>query len=116
MDSNLVTPPDIVNNGLHSVIFVDPDHADVDAIVRFCQWSEQAYNIYVYTPNMENLSWLEDAVQACDAVIVNARSSDYNHICLLDKSYYYGPRLYVENSRKLNDPIHYFAKQLESAK
>lgn len=111
MDSNLITPPDIVNNGLYSVTLVDPEQAEVDAIIRFCQHSDRAYNIYVYTPNMANIDWLTEAVNVSDVIIVNTRSDDYINMWLLDKTYYYGPRILVENPRKLADPMHYFAAQ-----
>lgn len=116
MDSNLITPPDILDNGLHSVTVIDPEQTDVDAVVRFCQFSDAVFNVYVYTPNMDNRKWLSDAVNASDAVIINTRTNDYQDLCLLDKTYYYGPKLFVENQRKLEDPLHYFASQAESAK
>lgn len=116
MDSNLITPPDIVDNGLHSVTLIDPEQSDVDAVIQFCQRSEMPFNVYVYTPNMENVEWLEQAIDICDAIIVNSRTNHYSKYCLLSKSYYYGPQIYVENTRKLVDPLHYFAAQLESAK
>jgi hypothetical protein len=116
MVSNLVTPPDIVTNNLSSVLLVDPDHADLDAVVRFCQYSDQVYNVYAYTPNMDNITWLQQAVDACDTVIVNSRSDDFKHLCLLDKTYYYGNRLYLENPRQITDPLHFFAAQANSNK
>jgi hypothetical protein len=116
MDSNLVTPPDVVKNNLHSVTLVDPEKHDVDAVIKFCQYSDRAFNVYVYTPNMDNLDWLKSAVGASDAVIVNSRTENYKDLCLLSKTYYYGPKIYLENQNKLDDPLHYFAQQLESAK
>jgi hypothetical protein len=110
MDSNLITPPDILNNGLHSITLVDLEQVEVDTIIRFCQYSDQAYNIYVYTPNMDNVEWLAQAVNASDSIIVNTRSDDYKDLWLLDKTYHYGTRIIVENPRKLADPVHYFAK------
>lgn len=116
MLSNLVTPPDIVNNNLHSVLLVDPEQTDVDAVIRFCQYADTAYNVYVYTPNMDNLDWLDHAVQTSDAVIVNSRSHNFKHLCLLNKTYYYGDSVYLENQQKITDPLHYFAIQLQSDK
>lgn len=116
MVSNLVTPPDIVDNHLHSVILVDPEQQDVDAVIRFCQYADNAYNVYVYTPNMNNLDWLNIAVKASDAVIVNSRSNNFKELCLLDKTYYYGDYFYVENQQKISDPLHYFAIQIQSDK
>lgn len=111
MDSNLVTPPDVVNNGLHSVLLVDPDKTDLDAVVQFCQYSNKSFNVYVYTPNMDNSKWLQQAVDACDTLIVNSRLEDFKNLCLLDKTYYYGEKIYLENSKKITDPLHYFATQ-----
>lgn len=116
MLSNLITPPDILNNGSHSVIIIDPEQHDVDAVIKFCQYSEQTFNVYVYTPNMNNLDWLNKAINASDTVIVNSRSDEFKKFCLLDKSYYYGDCLYLENQKKLEDPLHYFAAQIKSNK
>lgn len=111
MDSNLVTPPDIVSNNFTSVLLVDPEQTDLDAVIRFCQYADQVYNVYAYTPNMDDSTWLQQAVDACDTVIVNSRLDEFKHLCLLDKTYYYGDRMYLENPRKIADPLHYFATQ-----
>ena len=116
MDSNLVTPPDFVENNALSVLLVDPDHAELDAVIRFCQYADQVYNVHVYTPNMDNLDWLQQAVDTCDTVIVNSRSSDFEHLCLLEKTHYYGDKIYSENPRQLTDPLHFFAVQANSNK
>jgi hypothetical protein len=112
MLSNLVTPPDIVNNESHSVLLVDPEQADVDAVIKFCQYSEKTFNVYVYTPNMSDFTWLAQAVNASNAVIINTRTDDYKDLCLLEKTYYYGPKNFIENQRKIADPLHYFAAQI----
>jgi hypothetical protein len=116
MLSNLVTPPDIVSNGLYSVLIVDPDQTELDAVVKFCQYTDRAFNVYVYTSNMENLGWLSQAVAASDTVIVNSKSNNYKELCLLDKTYYYGDQIYLENPRKIPDPLHFFAAQINSDK
>jgi len=116
MVSNLVTPPDIVNNGIHSVLLVDPEQADVDAVIRFCQYSDSVFNVYVYTPNMDDLGWLNQAVDSSDAVIVNTRTFNFRDICRLDKTYYYGDKVLLGNKKKLYDPLHYFAAHANSNK
>ena len=113
MVSNLVTPPDIVNNGIYSVLLVDPEQDELDAVVRFCQFSQRSFNVYVYTPNMGDFTWLAQAVNATDAVIINTRTDDYKDLCLLAKTYYYGPKNFIENQRKIADPLHYFAAQTD---
>lgn len=98
-----------MNNGFHSVTLIDPEQSDVDAVIKFCQYCEKTFNVYVYTPNMNNNEWLSRAVEVSDAIIVNTRTENYKSFCLLEKTHYYGPKLYMENSRKLSDPLHYFA-------
>ena len=95
MLSNLVTPPDIVDNGLHSILLVDPEQADVDTVIKFCQHTDRVFNVYVYTPNMNDLDWLAQAVNTNDAVIVNTRTDDYKDLCLLDKTYYHNTICYL---------------------
>ena len=116
MDSNLITPPDIVQNNSHSVMLVDPEQFEVDAVIKFCQYSSRPFNVYVYTPNMDNLVWLEQAANASDAVIVNSRSNNYNHLCLQKNTFYYGPKNFLENPRKLDDPLHYFVSHVNDNK
>jgi hypothetical protein len=108
MVSNLVTPPDIVSNELHSVLLVDPDQSDLDTVIKFCQYSDQCFNVYVYTPNMDNQDWLAEAVNACNAVIVNTKTLEYKEICRLEKTFYYGSTVLIGNQKKLIDPVHYF--------
>jgi len=116
VDSNLVTPPDIIHNGLYSVLLVDLDQIDLDAVIRFCQYSADAYNVYAYTPNMNNNHWLQQAVEACDTIIVNSRLDQFKSLCLLDKTYYYGDKFYIENPRRITDPVHFFAAQAHENK
>lgn len=116
MHSNLITPPDILSNSLHSITIIDPEQSEIDTIIRLCQHSDHAFNLYVYTPNMDNSKWLAAAVNASHAVIINTRTDNYQDLCLLAKTYYYGPKNYVENPRKLIDPTHYFTSFIESAK
>lgn len=116
MVSNLITPPDILKSNQHSVLIVDPDQADLDAVIRFCQHTDDAFDVYVYTSNMDNRDWLDRAANACDTVIVNSQSDNYQQLCLLEKTYYYGNQLYLENPRKIVDPLHYFAARVNADK
>jgi hypothetical protein len=95
---------------------VDPEQSELDTVIKFCQYVERAFNVYVYTSNMENLYWLDQAVAASDAVIVNSKSNNYKELYLLDKTYYYGDQFYLENPRKISDPLHFFATQVNSDK
>jgi hypothetical protein len=61
---------------------------------------------------MSDFTWLAQAVNASNAVIINTRTDDYKDLCLLEKTYYYGPKNFIENQRKIADPLHYFAAQI----
>lgn len=114
MHSNLITPPDIVHNDLHSVLIVDPDLNEIDDVIKFCQYSDINFNVYVYTPNMDNASWLAQAADASNTIIVNSRTDNYKDLCLLEKTYYYGEKNYLENQNKILDPLYYFAMYLNN--
>jgi hypothetical protein len=98
------------------VTLIDPEQDEVDAVVRFCQFSDRAFNVYVYTPNMDDVTWLSAAVNASNAIIINTRTDAYQDLCLQSKTYYYGPKIYLENQNKLDDPLHYFAAQVDADK
>jgi hypothetical protein len=65
---------------------------------------------------MDNLVWLEQAANTSDAVIVNSKTANYNHLCLKENTFYYGPRNFLENPRKLDDPLHYFIAHVKDDK
>jgi hypothetical protein len=114
VDSNFITPPDFVDNQLHTVTLIDASQDDVELLVRMCEHTDEPYNIYLYRSEMNNDVWLAQALKCSDAVIVNIVSRQHNNICLLDNAFYYGSTYFLENPRKLDGPLHYFAARVEN--
>lgn len=109
MDSNLITAPDFVSaDHLHTVTVIDPAPDDIDLLIKICQYGAESYNLYVYRADHPDSDWLDRAVALSDTVIVNTEQHRYDNICLLDKTYYYGPYQFVENPRKLAALEQYF--------
>ena len=80
MYSNFVTPPDFVNDQLHTVTVVDGTLEEIELLGRMCQGSDESFNIYLYRSEMNDIKWLEQAVEHSDAVVVN----DAKHELYLD--------------------------------
>lgn len=110
MLSNLITPPDLVSNNFHSVLLIHPDNDELDLVIKFCQCSTNAFNVYVYTCNMNNMNWVNDAINLADSVIINSQLylNQFKNVCPIEKTYYYGPQTFLENNKKILDPLEYF--------
>ena len=111
MHSNFITPPDFVDEKLHTVTVVDATPEEIEILGRMCQGSDEMFNIYLYRSEMNNTNWLEQAVERSDAVVVNTNTvglyTDY--LCSQDKTFYYGPKTFISKANKVETPLQYFA-------
>ena len=114
MHSNFITPPDFVDETLHTVTVIDAASEEVELLGRMCEYSDESYNIYLYRSEMHNDEWLQQAVDLSDAVIVNTDNEQFRDLCLLQKTFYYGSKRFLENPRKIENPLHYFALRKET--
>jgi hypothetical protein len=114
MHSNFITPPDFVDDKLHTVTVVEATVEDVELLARMCENSEEMYNIYLYRDEMQNADWLAAAVLQSDAVIVNVTEGN-QWLCGQEKTYYYGPNNFLSPAKKVNGVLDYFLfrKQLD---
>lgn len=110
MLSNLITPPDLISNDLHSVLLIHPEKEELDLVIKFCQYSANAFNVYVYTCNMNNMIWVKDAIYRSNSIIINSQLywNEFKEVCPIEKTYYYGSQTFLENNKKLLDPLEYF--------
>lgn len=106
--SNFITPPDFVNDKLHTVTIIDATPEEVILLGKFCQYSEQCFNIYLYRLEMQNFDWLEKAILLSDAIIINNERDDFTNYLKLDKVYYYGTKNYLSPAHKVNNLLQYF--------
>lgn len=116
MHSNVITPPDFVNDKLHTVTVVDASVEDVELLARMCEVSDEMYNIYLYRTEMDDTEWLNSAVDRSDAVIVNSDVLDNINLRGKEKTYYYGDKTFLVPATKINNPLEYFAFRQQSNK
>lgn len=111
MYSNFITPPDFVTDKLHTVTVVDGTLDEIELLGRMCQGSNEMYNIYLYRAEMNNVHWLEQAVDRSDAVIINTDCYQLytDYLCAQEKAFYYGPRTFVSKATQVDTVFQYFA-------
>jgi hypothetical protein len=112
MISNFITPPDFVDDDLHTVTIIDADPVDVETLAVLCSGHNESFNVYLYKADMNNNKWLEDAVNRSHAIIVNTEESELSGIkdrlCTKPNSYYYGSKNFLGNPNRINNVLDYF--------
>ena len=117
--TSFITPPDFVTNDYLTVVLIDPTEQQVDQLAEFCRTAINSYNVYIYRNGMNDLDWLNHALTAADAFIVNTEPNELSpvkdHIVDSPKSWHYGPKNFLGNSRRMASPENYF-QQHETGK
>ena len=108
MHSNFITPPDFVDDDLHTITLVDASHEDIELLVKMCEHSDEMFNIYLYKSNMGVPDWLQTVVDKSAAVIVNSENKENHWLCGLEKTYYYGSTRFLSLAKYIDTPLHYF--------
>jgi len=109
--SNFITPPDFVDEKLHTVTVVDGTLEEIELLGRMCQGSDESFNIYLYRSEMNDVNWLKQAVERSDAVIVNTENHNpyVDYLCTQEKTFYYGPLTFISSANKVDTVFQYFA-------
>ena len=117
--TNFITPPDFVTNGNHTVVLIDATEQQIDQLAEFCRTAINSYNVYIYRNGMNDIDWLKSAMSQADAFIVNTESNELSTVKdrIVDspKSWYYGPKNFLGNNRRITSPENYF-QQYETGK
>lgn len=112
--SNLITPPDFINNGSPNVTLIDPTQSEVEAVALYCSGIESTFNIYVYLTEMNDIEWLTKAIGESSAIVINtvqnSLSGFKDRIAVYPNAYYYGPKRFLMNPKQIKNPIEYFAE------
>lgn len=110
--SNFVTPPDFVSDKFNTVTLVDATPEQVDVVALYCQGCDVSFNVYLYNVEMNDTVWLEGAVEKSDAVIINTDPNDWSPVkdklVIADNAFYYGPKNFLMDDKRLNSPVEYF--------
>lgn len=107
MYSNLITPPDFVEDKFKNIVLVNFDAESIELLGRYLMVANESYNVYTYKQEMDETDWLLKAVELSDCVIVNCNAKfDLNmELCGLEKSYTVGLPTHKNNLENL---LNYF--------
>lgn len=116
--SNFVTPPDFVDELKHTVLMVNADESDIQALAIFCKNAVAYFNIYFYNYTMNDPVWFKQALARADAVVVNYSADMPNEDAILlfgsSNTWYYGPAEVAGSAHYVNNPLEYFIKYVEN--
>jgi hypothetical protein len=114
MPSNIITPPDFVENENTNILIIDAELGDIENITLYLQTCFQYYNVYLYRDVMLDPDWLTRAIQLASSIIINteesACQSAKNQLLQDPRTWYYGPQQFLGNRQKLSRPLEYFLK------
>lgn len=112
MHSNFVTPPDVVLESNHTVLLVDPEWQDIQAVAMLCKTIGTDFNVYIYDAGMNNTDWLNKSAELAHAIIVNTDPTSCSpvkdRLIDLSKTHYYGPKNFLTNKKRIANPQEYF--------
>lgn len=110
--TNFITPPDSVTNDNHTVVLIDATDEQLNHLAEYCRTASTSYNVYIYNNGMNDINWLNLALDAADAFIVNTEPNELSpvkdHIAESLKSWHYGPKRFLGNDRHINNLEKYF--------
>ena len=120
MTTNFITPPDIVEDSQHTILLIDVDPVDVETLAHLCANHDEPFNVYLYKADMNDEQWMGDVAYRADAIIVNTIENELSPVkdSLVDllKTFHYGPKNFLNNSRKLNNIYEYFVNRANERK
>lgn len=112
--SNFVTPPDFVADQHPSVLIVDADWVDIEAVALWCKTASVSLNVYIYSDIMLDEEWLSKAINKVDNIILNMQSSAVDHVKKQlikgPHTWYYGDKTFLGNDRKIDNLLDWFVK------
>lgn len=118
--TNFITPPDSIDDKLHTVLLIDVSETDVQKLALWCKSAQQSYNVYLYNSEMSDVDWLFKFTGQADAMIINTAPTGLDslkeNLLSSHKCFYYGPTKLDRNPRAINNPIEYFQQYEESIK
>ena len=112
MNTNFITPPDVVDDERHSVLIVDADPTDIESLALVCANHNHAFNVYLYNHGMQDLEWLVSIASKVDTVIINNAGNGLSAIkqtlIALPNARHYGNEDLTEFDSKYCGVLEYF--------
>lgn len=120
MTTNIISPPDFVDDELHTILLVDTTYDDLATLAHLCSVHAESFNIYWYPAGANNLDWMNAVAHRADVILVNTEPNEFSFIkdrmAVLDKAYHYGPKNFLNNNRKYNTVLDYFIQRANERK
>ncbi len=120
MTTNIISPPDFVDDPNHTVLLVDATFTELEMLAHLCSVHEESFNLYWYPAFANNLDWMNQVALRADAIIVNTEINELSPVKdrLVDapKTWHYGPKNFLSNNRKHNTVIDYFIQRANERK
>lgn len=117
--TNFITPPDFVDEPNHTILLIDVDPVDVETLAFLCGSHNESFNVYLYKEDLNNISWLEQAADKADAIIVNTIENGLSELkeayAMYEHGYHYGPVTY-NDKRKHQTVLDYFVNRAHELK
>jgi hypothetical protein len=117
MYSNYITYPDFVDNDLYTVLLIEPTVDEIADVAIVCKNVGTDFNVYIFNESKDEYSWLEEAFNRSDKVIINTSLSEnsvikdklVSHV----KALHYGPKRFFDNDRRINVPVEFFIEYVK---
>jgi chlorite dismutase len=118
MYSNFISPPDFVSgNENHRVLIIDAEKETIADLALICKSAGSDFDIYVYDTDMDDLGWLQEAFNRSNVAMINTKptalSPIKDRLTEHPKSYYYGPKNFLNQLKKIDAPQQYFVAYLQ---
>jgi hypothetical protein len=112
MTTNIVTPPDLIQDHQHTILLIDVAPEDVETLAYLCSTHLEAFNIYLYKAGMGEQAWFDTVTDLADTIIINTQPTSISDVkdqlIHAEKSYHYGPKRFLGNDRHHNSVLDYF--------
>lgn len=96
MNSNFITPPDLVE----TVLIINATEDQISACAEACRNGNRVYNVYFYHTDMNDVHWLGEVVQRAETIL-QAVDSEVPVLC---------PTIKFGADQDLTQPQDYFNK------
>lgn len=116
MHSNLITPPDTVDDDLYTITLINATVDDVELITHICESTAECYNIYLYSDNMDNLSWLDQALSKSNEIIINCDVLGHDNLYKDSRTCYYGNKILLAPAKKIDSLMQFFLHRNQLSK
>lgn len=104
----------------HTILLIDVDPVDVETLAHLCANHDEPFNVYLFKEGFEDTKWVGEVAYKADTIIVNTIENSITPIkdqyIGLQKTYYYGPKNFLNNERKLSNVYEYFVNRAHDRK